>query len=138
MTALYEKSKAKYVATSAAAPSLGGASRASGRGGGTVRSIEEKSSDALGSEVGVGVADGVGAALAVGALVAVAVADADGGAGVSPVQAASTATMSQDSSRELDADGEVTGKNAGFAAKTFEIDVTWYDGSWLVASVVPT
>lgn len=49
-----------------------------------------------------------------------------------------TTTMSQDSSRELDADGEVTGKNAGFAAKTFEIDVTWYHGSWLVASVVPT
>ncbi len=49
-----------------------------------------------------------------------------------------TTTMSQDSSRELDADGEVVGKDEGFAARTFEIDVMWYDGSWLIASVVPT
>ena len=49
-----------------------------------------------------------------------------------------TMTMSQDASRELDATGEVADQDEGFADRTFEIDVTWYDGSWLVASVVPT
>ncbi len=49
-----------------------------------------------------------------------------------------TTTMSQDASREIGADGEVTNESEGFASQVFEIDVMWYDGSWLVASVVPT